>query len=303
MSTSLLPYNDYKEQHLLNGLLNRPQTQQLFKKLDADTSLVGAGVVYIDQHYTAVKLREFKPVCRIKPIHIVIHEAPPSESIDAYTIKLRNNARPSKLAGEAVGTVLSCGAAVLGWLVVIGSNAAAPVTAGTSSVIGYLAIGAASASTVQCANGLYRTKNELKSPEQNDWLDSQEWYQQSTKALDLISLAGVGATGLATVKSVLNLRKASSRSFLEILKGMSRPERARLTKELARAKVPGLSNKAFKEMVRAGEFPKRFSNHSINTALMLSVKDAVGATLSFSGSASSGNVKNFVIGVYEAQDK
>ncbi len=283
--------------------MSRPQTQQLFKQLDADTSLVGAGVVYIDQHYTAVRLREFKPICHVKPIHIVVHEAPPSESIDAYTIKLRNNARASKLAGEAVGTVLSCGAAVLGWLVATGSAFAAPITAGTSSVITVLATGAAVASGLQCANGVLRTTSELVSPKTNDWLDSQEWYQETTKALDLISLAGVGATGLTTVKAVLNLRKASSRSLLDILKGMTRSERARLTKELARAQSPGLSNKAFKEMVRVGELPKRFSNHSINTALMLSVKDAVGATLSFSGSAFSGNVKNFVIGVYESQDK
>jgi len=51
-----------------------------------------------------------------------------------------------------------------------------------------------------------------------------------------------------------------------------------------------------------GQTPKRYSQHSINTGLMLSVKDAVGATLSFSGSAFSGNVKNVVIGVYEAQE-
>jgi len=50
-----------------------------------------------------------------------------------------------------------------------------------------------------------------------------------------------------------------------------------------------------------GQIPKRYSQHSINIGLMLSVKDAVGATLSFSGSAFSGNVKHYVIGAYEAQ--
>tara|TARA_R110002050_G_scaffold189455_13_gene324040 strand:- start:215 stop:400 length:186 start_codon:yes stop_codon:yes gene_type:complete len=40
----------------------------------------------------------------------------------------QGNIRESKLVGEVAGTVLSCGAAFLGWVVVFGSGAAIPLT-------------------------------------------------------------------------------------------------------------------------------------------------------------------------------
>lgn len=294
-------YNDYQKEQRKKDILSLPETQKLFYKLDADPKLVGAGVIYIDQHYNAIQLREFNAVCRIKPINIIIHEIPSGENINNYTVKLRNHNRQSQLMGEAVATLLSCSAAFLGWVVVSGSIGAAPITAGTSSVVTVLAIGAATASSAQCLNGVGRTGLEAFSPDYKDFIDSQEWYQEATKALDLISLAGVGASGLSVAKGIINLKATSSRSFMDILKSMTRAERTRLSKELAQANTPGLSNKVFKQMVRAGEIPKRFTQHSINQGLMLSIKDAIGATLSFSGSAFSGNVKNWVIGVYEAQ--
>jgi len=302
MNTRLSTYNNFKELALKDEVLSRPQTKQLFKKLDADNTLVGAGVIYIDRHYTVVRLREFKSVCRIKPIHVVIHEVPPNEPVNNYTVKLRNNSRPSRLMGESVSTLLSCSAAVLGWVVVFSGGVAAPITAGVSSVVSVLALSAATASSIQCVNGLGRTALETSYPDGNDWLDSKEWYQEATKVLDLVSLAGVGATGLTAIKAVQNLKKVSSRSTIQILKSMTRPERTRLSKELARVEVPGLSNKTFKRMVRSGVQPNRYSQHSINTALMLNLKGAVGATLSFSGSAFSGNIKHFVIGIYEEQN-
>ena len=52
-------------------------------------------------------------------------------------------------------------------------------------------------------------------------------------------------------------------------------------------------------MVRANAYPKRYSNIQITEALKLQLKDALGATLSFTGSATSGVVKSLAIGIYE----
>ena len=202
--------------------------------------------------------------------------------------------------GEAVGVLLSCGAAVLGWVVVVGGNAAAPITGGLSATVNILGVSAAIASSAQCGNGLIRIGSEILDDGQtSDILDSQEWYHETVKAIDVISLAGAATSSLMTFKVYQMATTASSRSIIDILKGMTRPERKRLTKEIIRVNHPGVSNKLLKGMVREGKYPKSFSSSRINTSLMLHVKDAAGATLSFSGSAFSGSVKNLVIGIYE----
>jgi len=155
------------------------------------------------------------------------------------------------------------------------------------------------ASSLQCANGAIRTGSEIGSGKINDYLDSQEWYQTAITSLDIISLAGAGSASLASFKAYKAVRSVSSRSLLDILKGMSRSERKRMTEEIIRINHPGVSNKVLKQMIQGGVYPKRYSTNSINSALMLHLKDSVGATLSFAGSASSGTIRNFVIGVYE----
>ena len=262
MATSLLSYfNETDSDQLKQQLLSQPNIQKLFTKLDADHVLVGAGVVYITKNLNVIRLREFQAVCRIRPIHVVIHEIPEGERSDIYATKLVQNSRESKLVGESVGTVLSCGAAVLGWLVVIGGGVAAPISGGTSTTVSVLAWGAAVASSLQCANGFIRTGSELGSGEINDYLDSQEWYQTAITSLDIISLAGAGSASLASFKAYQAVRSVSSRSLLDILKGMSRSERKRMTEEIIRINHPGVSNKKLKQMIQGGVYPKRYSKN------------------------------------------
>lgn len=294
---------DYDYQQRILELQASPQIQELYLKLDADSALAGAGVVYVDHEFLPMRLREASQMCRKNPIHIIIHEIPPHENRDGYPKKLVDNPRESRLVGEAVGTVMSCGAAFLGWLVIAGSVGVTPVTGGASGAITVLTWGAALASSAQCANGLIRSGSELVDDGiTSDILDSQQWYQETTKALDVISLAGAASSALAAFKAYQLAKTASSRGVLDILKGMTRAERKRMTEEIVRINHPGISNGVLKAMIRSGEVPKRFSNHTINHGLMLHVKDAIGATLSFSGSAFSGTVKDFVIGVYEESE-
>ena len=53
------------------------------------------------------------------------------------------------------------------------------------------------------------------------------------------------------------------------------------------------------DLTRSGSFPKRYSGIQITHALQLQLKDAIGASLSFSGSALSGTVKGLAVGIYQ----
>ena len=292
----------FKENQLQSKLQNQINQQKLFQEIDRIQGLYGAAVIYIDSNYTMVELRPFDPVCNLTPIKVVLREPPQLMSQQQFALHLKGsqgNVRESKLVGEIAGTVLSCGAAALGWLVVLGSGAVIPLTGGTSSAITYLAVAASAASTLQCVNGAYRTYNERENPDKNDYLDSQEWYQNVCVALDVISLAGVVAASAATLKSVKLLMANSGKSSLSILQSLTRSERKRLTLEIIRLNHPGVSNKVLKRMIRSGHFPKSYSGIQFTQALKLQLKDAVGASMSFSGSALSGTVNSIAVGIYE----
>ncbi|MBV1884876.1 MAG: hypothetical protein KUG66_01345, partial [Gammaproteobacteria bacterium] len=211
----------------------------------------------------------------------------------------QSDIRESKLVGEVAGSVLSCGAAVLGWIVVFGSGAAIPLTAGTSTAVSYLAVTASLASSGQCLNGAMRTFNEIKAPAKNDALDSEEWYRATTLALDVISLAGAAAAGAATLKAIKLLKASSLDNSKILLNRLSRAEKKRLTQDIIRLNHPGVSNSALKQLINTGSYPKRYTGTQISLTMTLKLKEAVGATMSFAGSALSGTVNSLAIGVYE----
>ncbi len=287
-----------RQDQLKNRLSYALNQEGFFERVDAIPGLSGAGVFYSGNESNAM-LRPFKSYCHTNPVYVILKEAPPIQQKAKLQTDLESTSRNSKLVGELAGTGLSCGAAIFGWLVVAGATTAIPVSGGTSSAIAYLTIGAASASTVQCIVSVVRVKNELVSPATNDWLDSLEWYNSATTALDIISFAGAVASGFAAIKAVFVARAATRKSFNEILKGLSRTERKRLTEEIIRVNHPGISNGVLKAMVRAQSYPKRYSNIQITEGMKLQLKDAISATLSFTGSAASGVANSIAVGVYE----
>lgn len=180
---------------------------------------------------------------------------------------------------------------------ILGSGIAIPFTGGTSAALTYLGYAAATASAVQCANGSLRSYAEIKNPQLNDWLDSKEWYTNTAMAVDAVSLAGVGASTVMLARIGQTLKSASSRSTIEVLKGMTRAERKRLTQEIIKLNHPGVSGKVMKSLIAGGKYPKRYTQGQISQALTLKVQEAVGASISFIGSASSGIVKSIFAGV------
>jgi hypothetical protein len=281
----------------LTSLLDLPK---LYRTIDADPAIVGAGVVHINSDYQVTVLREFVPLCSIRPKRVILREvAGPMMTADEYAELAARSPRESQLWKEASAMAASCGGAVIGYIVAKTGIAAAPFTLGASLALTYIAYAGTAASGVQCLNGLWRTFNELTNPAMNDHYDSLIWYQTMTAVLDGISLVGAGATTFATVRTVMAITSSTGRNMTDILRSMSRQERAELTAEVLRLQNP---RRPF-EMIRlkqiAGQLPKRYSNPQLRLSILTQIKDQVGATLAVGGSTITGNINHIVIALYE----
>ncbi|WP_223470945.1 MULTISPECIES: NAD synthetase [unclassified Pseudomonas] len=284
----------------IESQINLPR---LFAAIDADPSIVGAGVVYIDAEFNVLTLREFKPICSIKPKRIILREAQKYIAPEQFAQQVQSNPRESRLVIEAVNTTLSCAGAVISWVVIASGTILVPFSAGASGVMVAIAWTAAGASSLQCVNGLVRTSLEVASPQTNDWLDSEAWYQNASIGLDAASLVGVGASALTTIKMVRVAKASTGKTLREVLRGLNRQERAKLTKELLSINDPRLTSKMLKLKQLAGELPKRFTAAELKHGTITQIKDSLGAAIGLSGSALSGNVKTIAIGLYEELDE
>lgn len=284
----------------LTSLLDLPK---LYRTIDSDPTIVGAGVVHISSDYQVTVLREFSQLCSIKPKRVILREVSgPIKTADEYAELAASSPRESQLWKEAGGMVLSCSGAVISYIVAKAGIAAAPFTLGASLVLTYIAFVGTAASGAQCLNSLWRTRNELINPALNDHYDTLRWYQAATLALDGISLAGAGSSSVATVKSVLAIRRSTGRHVTDILRPMSRQERARLTDEILLLKNPRHPFEIIRLKQLAGELPKRYSNPQLRQDILIQIKDQIGAALAVTGSALSGNISHMLIALYEEFD-
>jgi len=277
--------------------------RRLFQVIDADPAIAGAGVVYIESDFSVVTLREFQPVCSVAPKTIVLREAPRHIAPIEFVRELQMQPRESRLVLEAVNTAFSCTGAVISWIVGCSGTGALPFTVGASSAVVAVGYATAVASSVQCLVGARRVRNETVDPQRNDWLDSNDWYRYTQVALDVVSLAGAGTTSLATVRLVRMTKAATGKSTTEVLRGISRQERAKLTRELLSIQHPGLTSKMIRLKQLSGEFPKRFTPTQIRQTTITQIVDAMGASVSFAGSSLSGGLKTVAVGLYEEVER
>ncbi|AIR88593.1 NAD synthetase [Pseudomonas cremoricolorata] len=295
---SLLPpalgnHSQFMARQRIEGMVNLPK---LFSAIDADPNIVGAGVVYIDSTLNIVTLREFQPICSIRPKRVILREIEKYQTPEQYTEVLQNSARESKLIQEAVNTSLACAGAVLGWIVVCSGTIAAPFTAGTSLVLTYIGGAAAAASGAQCLIGGIRTVREVTNPAANDALDSEPWYQAASLVLDGVSLLGVGASALTTIKYLQVVKARTGRSWYELGKTLSRQQRKALTDELLSLKHPALTAKQLKLEQAASNLTKRYTPTQVSHATRTLIKDSVSAVFGFVGNA---RVQSVAVGLYE----
>ncbi|WP_256344118.1 hypothetical protein [Pseudomonas costantinii] len=114
----------------LTSLLDLPK---LYRTIDADPAIVGAGVVHVGSDYRVTVLREFVPLCSIKPKRVILRElAGPVVTADQYAELTASSPRESQLWRDASGMAASCGGAVIGYIIAKSGVAAAPFSAGAS---------------------------------------------------------------------------------------------------------------------------------------------------------------------------
>lgn len=155
---------DFKENNLKRRLTAELSLPKLFREVDKIYELTASRIVYIDYELTSILLRDFQASCHKYPITMVLREPPREQSLQQFAATLKQDKRDSQLVGEMVGASIGCGAAVLSWIVVVGSLGAIPISGGTSTAVTYLGYTAAAAGTAQCINGLARITLELANP-------------------------------------------------------------------------------------------------------------------------------------------
>ena len=273
--------------------------RKLFAAIDADPAIVGAGVVYLDAPLRAIVLREFQPICSVVPKKVILREAPSYVGRVEFARRLANEPREADVTFEAMNAGFACASAVISWFVILGGAALSPFTFGATGVAAAIGYSSAIASSVQCVIGARRTYNEMTDPARNDALDSEQWYQAVPAGLDAASLLGAGNAAMSTVRFVSMLKKTTGKNTHQVLKGLSRQERVKLTKELLSINHPEISRKMIKLKQMAGELPKRYTSAEIKRGTVVQMVDAVGAISSITGSVRSGNTRTIALGLYE----
>ncbi|WP_428552844.1 NAD synthetase [Pseudomonas edaphica] len=273
--------------------------RKLFFTIDSDPALIGAGVVYIDGMFNVVVLREFQAICSVRPIKVVLREAPKYVGPVEFKRMLEHEPRESRLVAEALNTTITCAGALLSWAVVTSGVILMPFTAGTSAVITVIGQAAAAAGTVQCIAGALRIASEAAFPEFNDYLDSEPWFQDATAVLDGVALLGVATSMLVTVKAIITTTQVTGKSIRQVLKGLTRQERAKLNNELLKIRDPRLTSRLLKLEKANGKLSKRISAAAMQHATATHIMDALAASLSFTSSATNRNLKTLAVGVYE----
>jgi hypothetical protein len=256
-------------------------------------------VVYIDEDFNVLTLREFQAVCSVQVKKVVLREAPRAVGPVEFKRMLEHEPRESEWVAEAAKTAVTCAGAILSWVMISSGIMFIPFTAGTSAVISFVGKAAAVASTVQCISGVVRTVYEVSSPQSNDELDNNAWYEAAMIVLDSVALLGVATSALVTIKAVSTATRVTGKPLWQVLKGLSRQERVKLNNELLKIRDPRLTTKLRKLEQAAGRVPKRISSTEMQQSTANHLRDVLAATASAFSSAVSGNLNTLAIGIYE----
>jgi hypothetical protein len=219
----------------------------------------------------------------------------------AQTARNLSVQRDPKLAKELLGMGLNCATAVIAGIATAGSAAAAPVTAGASTVVTVLLWSGSVASAAQCGVSTGRVLNEIFDPTANDLLDSESWYQATSNSLDAISVAGGLASLGQAAKAAIRLSQTTGRPLVQVLRGMSRAERKHLAQDLARYSGQAATRRQFIRLARQGKIPKVIRQEAINQAVLNQMLSSIEAGISLIGSGMNGTVRSLI--VYFVEDE
>lgn len=266
-------------------------------EIDKVPEFKGAGVCYIDRDDHVYKLREFESIARAKPVYIVLRQPPDSLKINDFEAYIRQNnvsPRETKLATELKGLGYNCSGMALGWIGAATTGVGSLVTFGFSSVVFVISISAAVAGTVQCVNSGFRVYDQAFSDGKiNEKLDTEEWYANTMKALEAVSLlsAAVGVKGILKIlkTDILTYGPAYVRNKLKELTLKSKKE---LTVQLANINNSMLDNLYFLNLSK-GPFSNIVRTRTIyNKAVTSHLIDAIGSAIAVKGSIDTGGILN-----------
>ncbi|MFK5947348.1 MAG: hypothetical protein QM500_01095 [Methylococcales bacterium] len=119
LSSALFPQKTYTAKN--------QDHKRLLRRIDLIPGFNKVRVVYFNGQ-TFTELRAHPPMCMARKLTLVIR--PNNENIEKITHPQANKQDDSKFYNELLSTGLSCGAAIMSWIVVGGSSAAIPVSGG-----------------------------------------------------------------------------------------------------------------------------------------------------------------------------
>lgn len=266
--------------------------------MDCTRDFAQAGIIYADgpERYLVRPSKRHPNGQSGIVTHVVVTKPPAQGSKTTVGKSLTDAVSATSLGPEIASTVLSCGAMIITAGVMATAGAAVPLTAGASGALVALGYAGAAATGLQCINGLYRLYDLVENGgEDVAWLDSQGWYNATSTALDLISLASAGGVLKEVVTTWRAMKSVSSLKASQWLKEYPRQDRKRLTELIIKLQNPGISNKEIKALIRAGIYPKRFPVEPVQVELTRQLGNLVTSAAALAGSAVSGVVASRVI--------
>jgi hypothetical protein len=259
--------------------------------MDCTRDFAQAGIIYADgsQRYLVRPSKRHPNGQSGVVTHVIVTKPPAQGSKTSVGKSLTDAVSATSLGPEIASTVLSCGAMIITAGVMATASAAVPLTAGASGALVALGYAGAAATGLQCINGLYRLYDLVENGgEDVAWLDSQGWYNATSTALDVVSLASAGGALKEALTTWRAMKSVSSVNASKWLQAYPRQDRKRLTELIIRAQNPGISNKEIKALIRAGIYPKRFPIEPVQVELSRQLSNLVTSAAAVAGSGVSG---------------
>ncbi|WP_437890607.1 hypothetical protein [Phytobacter sp. V91] len=259
--------------------------------MDCTRDFALAGIIYADgpQRYLVRPSKRHPNGQSGIVTHVVVTKSPTQGSKSSVGKSLTDAVSATSLGPKIASTVLSCGAMIITAGVMLTGSLAVPLTAGTSGALVALGYAGAMATGLQCVNGLFRLYDLVENGgEEVAWLDSQGWYNATSTALDVVSLASAGGALKEALATWRAMKSVSSLKASQWLQEYPRQDRKRLTELIIRAQNPGISNKEIKALIRAGIYPKRFPIEPVQVELARQLSNLVTSGAALAGSAVNG---------------
>lgn len=291
ISTHSKKDKEYALRIMLARKISNENISSLFSRIDQIPELIGAGLLYMDNNYTSIKIR---PTKRKDNLMVFLREVNPFDQM----ITIANAASNRKVILELVYAGLSCTGAALGYVAMTAEGLAAPVSLGSSSLLIPITTAATLASTASC--GVYAGRvinNATDNSAYNDYLDDNVVFGRVMIALDIISLAGVVTSfkSSTTLIKQLTSKNMSRQALFKRWKTMPRADRKKLFREILEVENRNLNKKEIKAILRTMDAPKIFSQAQVRKAMIGELTGAIGSAFSASASAADGAFKNLAV--------